>query len=283
MKKPLELSLGACLDLTPVRGIMARTQTLINHPNRAGSMKKLSSFLFCATVALSPAIAAAAALNPVNLGSASTFAVFGASGVTNTGKTVITGDLGVYPIAGTAVTGFKTDDGGTGPGIVNGNIQDNDTGPETTAAKHAQASLTIAINDAAGRPCHPSTPCTLENGANLGGRTLHPGLYKSASTISITGKLYLSGNGVYIFQIGTGLTVDTYAQVVLENGAQAANIFWQVGTAATLNTGVAFEGTILAGAAITFGSGASLNGRALSQKAVTFIDNAVTVPAPPRK
>jgi hypothetical protein len=92
------------------------------------------------------------------------------------------------------------------------------------------------------------------------------------------GLLHLKGKGVYIFQIGTGLTANVGAQVILEDGVTAANIFWQVGSQATLNSGVAFEGNILAGTAITFGSGASLTGRALAKTAVTLIDNAITKP-----
>jgi len=246
-------------------------------------MKKFSAFLLCAALAVCPAFAKKTSpppgLSPVNLGSAASFAVFGASGVTSTGNTVITGYLGVYPIAGTAVTGFFSENAG-GPGIVIGTIQDNDTALETTAAKHAFASLGIAIADAAGRPC---TPCTLENAADLGGLTITPGLYESGTTLALTGTLVLSGKGVYIFQIGSALTVNDGAEIILANGATAADVFWQVGTLAALGTGVAFEGTILAGAGVTMGSSTTLVGRALSQTDVTFIDDTVTLPPSPKK
>ena len=138
---------------------------------------------------------------PVNLGSAANFAVLGASTVTNTGPTIINGDLGVWP--GTAVTGFNP------PGEVNGTIHAGDT-----AAQQAQASLTIAYNDAAGR-----TVGVVGVAGDLGGRTLAPGLYKSTSTLAITGDLTLDANGnpnaVFIFQIGSGLTVATGGRVVL--------------------------------------------------------------------
>ena len=232
----------------------------------------VTAFLLCAAFTLSPA-AIAQPQKTVNLGSAAAFAVLGGSEVTNTGHTVITGDLGVYPAAGTFVTGFSGENAG-GPGVVTGTIQDNDTGPETTAAQHAQDSLTIAINDAKGR-----TGAFTPANTDLAGKTLTPGLYRADTILLITGgNLYLKGKGVYIFQIGTGLTVGVGAHVVLESGAQASDVFWQVGTQATLNSGVIFEGNILAGSAITTGSGATLVGRALAKTAVTFIDDAVTLP-----
>jgi len=234
-------------------------------------MNKLSSFLLCAAFTLCPAVAQN--LKSVFLGSATTFAVLGGTGVTNTGNSVITGDLGVWPAPGTSVTGFAGENAG-GPGVVIGTIQDNDTSAETTAAQHAQASLTIAINDAKGR-----TGAFTPVDTDLSGLTLTPGLYRAKTRLLISGgKLYLKGKGVYIFQIGTGLTAGAGTQVVLENGAQAADVFWQVGSKATLGTGVVFQGNILAGTAMK--AGTTLAGRALAKAEVTFISNTVTLPAP---
>jgi hypothetical protein len=277
MNELFELFPGAKLGIARVKPIRAGVPT--NHTAgvsgivamKGGSMKKLSSFLLCATFTLCPAVAQD--LKPVYLGSAATFAVLGGSEVTNTGNTVIIGDLGLWPAAGTFVTGFSGENAG-GPGVVIGTIQDNDTGPETAAAHHAQASLTIAINDADGRT-GPFTPANTDQA----GLTLTPGLYRADTTLLISGgTLYLSGKGVYIFQIGRGLTVGVGAHVVLENGAQAADVFWQVSTAATLNSGVIFQGNILAGSAITMGAGTTLVGRALAKTKVTFIDDTVALP-----
>ena len=244
-----------------------------------GAKLGIAAFTLCLTAAsLTAAPKPPPTLQPVNLGSAATFAVFGGSGVTCTGKSVITGDLGVYPIAGTAVTGFFTDDGGKGPCKVIGNIQDNDTFPETTAAQHAAASLTIAINDAKGRTGAFTGVGPGTSFVDLGGATLTPGLYKSTSTLALTGNVTLTGAGVYIFQIATGLTVSNTSKVILAGGATAANVFWQVGTLASLGSTVAFQGNILAGAGVTMNSGTTLVGRALSQTNVTFIANTVTLP-----
>ena len=237
--------------------------------------KRVSAFLMGAALALclTTANLTAADQLPVDLGSAANFAVLGASTLTNTGPTIINGDLGLWP--GTSVTGFYP------PGEVNGTIYAGDT-----AAQHAQASLTIAYNDAAGR-----TVGVVGVAGDLGGRTLAPGLYKSTSTLAITGDLYLDANGdpnaVFIFQIGSGLTVTTGGQVVLIGGAKAANIFWQVGSSATLGTYSVLKGTILAYASITIATGATLDGRALAQNAAVTLDsNAVTMqtivtPPPP--
>ena len=220
------------------------------------SINKVSSFFLCAALAVCPVVAQS--LKPVYLGSASTFAVLGGTGVTNTGNSVITGDLGVWP--GTSISGFL-------PGIVVGNLQNNDITP------HAQSSLTVAINDAAGR-----TGAFTPANTDMSGLTLTPGLYRANTILLITGgKLYLKGDGVYIFQIGTGLTVGDGTQIILEDGAQAANVFWQVGTKATLGSSVVFKGNIMAGTAITMKAGTTVVGKALAKAEVTFISNTVTV------
>ena len=244
--------------------------------------KRVSASLLGAAVALglTSANLMAAFPNPqkaVNLGSAASFAVLAGTSVTGDPRpgSVINGDLGIYP--GTSVTGFFTDDGGTGPSRVHGQIQDNDTPAEKLAAKNAQASLTIAMGDAAARPAGPdltvldNTPAT----------ALAPGVYTSSSgtmTIGTGGILYLRGKGVYIFQIATGLTVNDGASVVLLGGARAADIFWNVGSLASFGSTAAWSGTIMAGTAVTMGSLTTLNGRALAKAEVTLISNTITVP-----
>ncbi|MBM2825268.1 MAG: hypothetical protein HW402_932, partial [Dehalococcoidales bacterium] len=202
---------------------------------------------------------------PVNLRSADSYAVLAGSTVTSTGATIVNGDLGVSP--GTAVVGFP-------PGIVNGTIHAGDA----TAAQ-AQLDLTTAYNDAAGRTVGAVTVA-----GNIGGQTLTPGLYKSTSTLAISsGDLTLdaqgNANAVFIFQVASTLTTTSDRQVILSGGAKAANIYWQVGTSATLGTTSIFRGTILADQSITLNTGATLDGRALARiGAVTLDGNAVTKP-----
>jgi hypothetical protein len=121
---------------------------------------------------------------------------------------------------------------------------------------------------------------------DLGGQTLTPGLYKSTSSLGITGVLRLDGQGdansVFIFQVGSALTTLSGSQVILQGSAQAANIFWQVGSSATLGTNSVFNGTILAQTAITLTTGATLNGRALARTAAVTLDsNTIINPGPP--
>ena len=170
---------------------------------------------------------------PVNLGSTVTFAVLGGSTVTNTGPTIVNGNLGLSP--GTAVTGFPP--GSVAPPYAI-HIAD---GPAVTA----QSDLTVAYNDAA-TSNRDGGPVNVLPG-DIGGLTLTPGLYNTASTLGITGTVTLNGQGnpnsVFVFQIGSALTTAVGSSVVLINGANAANIFWQVGSSATLGTNSIFNGT----------------------------------------
>jgi hypothetical protein len=209
----------------------------------------------------------------LNLGTAANFAVLAGAAVTSTGNTDVTGDLGVW--AGTGVTGFQGIVPG-GPGIVHGNIHAGDATAQT-----AQGDLTTAYNDAAGRTL---APVNVAN-ADLGGRTLAPGLYKSTGTLALTGTLTLDAqgdvNGVWIFQVASSLDTATGSQVILSGGAKASNVFWQVGSSATLGTTTAFKGTIMANQSITLAHGATLDGRALASIAsVTMDENVITIPAP---
>jgi len=212
----------------------------------------------------------ACSLEPVVLGGAGNFAVLGGSTVTNvvSAGTSITGDVGLW--SGSAVTGFP-------PGVIIGTLHVTDP---TAAA--AQSDLTTAYNDAAGRTLCPVTL----TGANLGGMTLYPGLYWSASSLEISsGDLYLDAQGdenaVFIFQMGSTLTTTAGRQVILAGGAKAANIFWQVGTSATLGTTSHMEGTIMADQSISMLTGATLNGRVLARiGAITLDSNVIVKPTP---
>jgi hypothetical protein len=235
---------------------------------RSGSVKltkRVRALLMGAALVLclSTANHAAAQAGPatVFLGSAGTYAVLGASTVTSTGPTVVNGDLGVW--SGTAYVA------GTPAATVNGTVHAGDV-----IAQHAQASAAIAYNDAAGRTTAPITVA-----GDLGGRTLAPGLYKSTSSLALTGTVTLHGSGVYIFQVASALTVSNGGTVVLSGGATADNVFWQVGSSATLGTSADFKGTIMALASVTLATGARLDGRALAlNAAVTLDSNNVTIP-----
>jgi hypothetical protein len=204
----------------------------------------------------------------VALGAASAYAILAFNTVTNVNNpgTIVTGDLGISP--GAAVVGFP-------PGQVIGMIHAGDT-----AAASAKASLLAAYNDAVSRLGAAVLP------GDLSGLTFTPGLYKNSTSVMIAaGNLTLdaqgNANAVFIFQMGSTLSTNAGTQVILSGGAKATNVFWAVGTSATLGTNASFKGTILAGSAITMKTGASIEGRLLAQGAAVALDtNAITVPAP---
>jgi Ice-binding-like/Bacterial Ig-like domain len=204
---------------------------------------------------------------PVPMGSAANFEVLGASTVTNTGLTIISGgDLGLSP--GSSVTGFP-------PGTLTAPAVMHLTDP---VAAQAQLDLSIAYNHIAGLTGAALLP------GDMSGLTLTPGLYKTSSTVMLSGgnvTLDAQGNAnaIFIFQIGSTLTTITGTQVVLAGGAQSKNIFWQVGSSATLGTNSIFKGNILALTSITITTGVNLEGRALAQNgAVTLDSNTITAP-----
>src|SRR5579871_5877144 len=206
---------------------------------------------------------AAFAQSAPSLGAAQSFAVLGGSTVTNTGSSTINGDLGVSP--GTAVTGFP-------PGlVVGGTIHAADA-----TALAAQNAVTTAYNNLASQACtHDLT------GQDLGGKTLTAGVYCFATSAQLTGTLTLdaqgNGSAVFIFKVGSTLTTASGSSVVMINSGSVCNVFWQVGSSATLGTASAFVGNILALTSITETTGASLSGRALARNgAVTLDTNTVT-------
>jgi len=211
----------------------------------------------------------------IDLGTADSFGVLGASTVTSTGNTVVNGDLGLYP--GTSITGIRPP--ATLPGIVNGTIHATDA-----VAQQAQVDALTAYNTAAGEAVNQTL-----TGQDLGGLTLTPGVYFFSSSAALTGALTLNAlgdpNGLFVFQIGSTLTTAAGAasnpgsSVDLINGAQACHVFWQVGTSATIGTYADFAGTILASVSITAGTDATVDGRLLALNgAVTLDDNLITVP-----
>jgi len=212
--------------------------------------------------------------SPLALGSACGFGILGGSTVTNVAGTAtsVSGDVGVSP--GTAITGFGP------PASITGAFHAGDS-----VAATAQGDLTTAYNNAAGA----AGGAVLA--ADIGGQTLAPGVYKTTSaqpTLGITGDLTLSGNGVYIFQVVSALTTAAgspsvpASRVILTGGAVPEDVFWQIGSSATLGTYSTFAGTIMAQASITLTTGATLNGRALARTgAVTLDTNTVVVPPCP--
>ena len=222
----------------------------------------LTGALALFALALAPTTAQAIATE-VPLGTLQSVAVLGGQSVTNTGPSVINGDLGVSP--GTSITGFP-------PGTVNGTIHAADA-----VAAQNQSDLTVAYNNAAGQPADAT-----ETG-DLGGLTLTPGVYNSPSSIGLTGTLTLNAQGnpdaVWIFQVGSTLTTASASTVALINGASPCNVFWQVGSSATLGTQTNFTGTILALTSIGANTGATIAGRALARNgSVTLDTNTITRP-----
>ena len=210
---------------------------------------------------------AACAATPVALGAATTFAVLAGSTVANTGATSILGDVGVSP--GTALTGFP-------PGTIVG-FQHADDATATAAA----AAVSAAYDDASSRGL-----CVIPIAGDLGGRKLLAGLYNSTSSLAITSDdLTLDAQGdadaVFIFQMATTLTTASQVKVNLTDGASAANVFWQVGSSATLGAMSTFVGTILAAQSVTVSSGATVDGRVLARTAAVVLNSSViTEPTP---
>ncbi|HEY0484963.1 MAG TPA: ice-binding family protein [Mycobacteriales bacterium] len=217
--------------------------------------------LVAALALLLVATAAPAAEAPVGLGSAAGFSVLAGTTVTNTGVTVLSGDLGVEP--GSSVTGGPTVLGAT-------HVHD-------AVSAAAQHDLVTAYDDAAGR----STTAAVAG--DLVGRTLTPGVYTSTSSLQLTGTVTLDAQGdpqaVFVFQVASTLVTASASRVALAGGAQACNVFWQVGSSATLGTGSRFRGTVLALTSIAAQTAATVEGRLLARNgAVTLDSDTITRP-----
>ncbi|MGC2671529.1 MAG: Ig-like domain-containing protein [Candidatus Acidiferrum sp.] len=210
----------------------------------------------------------------INLGSAASFAVMSTSSIASTGPVIINGDVGLAP--GTSQ--------GIPPAQVNGTIHINDS-----VITQAQADLLAAYNDAVSRSTNAQTLP-----GNMGGLTFTPGLYVNSTSVLISGAgannnvtLDAQGdpNAVFIFKMGSTLTTGPGSQVILAGGAKASNVFWQVGTSATIDTTTIFEGNVLANVSITMNTGAVVTGRLFAGSgggaaSVTVDGASVTVPQP---
>jgi hypothetical protein len=200
---------------------------------------------------------------PVDLGTADSFAVLAGQGITNTGMSTITGDIGTFP---------NTSETGVGPCPAADCVDLTGTDHAGDAVTQgAKLDLTTAYNDAAGR-----TPVTTIS-TELDGATLFAGVYDSeAGTFLNSGTVTLDAQGdpnaVFIFQMGSTLITASDSTVSLINGAQDCNVYWQVGSSATLGTSSTFQGTILALTSIQVTTGVTIFGRVLAQTASVTLD-----------
>ena len=250
-------------------GVPQRGASHLSDPSAASSPRRASlgaHILGTAAIAIAVfasligAAGALAASAPVGLGSAASFSVLAGSTVTNTGPTTMFGDLGLSP--GSSVTGA--------PQVL------GETHVDDAVAIAAKNALTTAYNDAASRPSSGSA------GTDLAGQTFTPGVRTASSSLLLSsGAVTLNAEGdpnaVFIFQIGTTLTTESNTSVTLIDGAQACNVFWQVGSSATLGTGTRFVGTVMAAATITAGTAATIHGRLLAETGAVNLDtNTIT-------
>lgn len=230
-------------------------------PSRARVLQVLAVTAAAIGLAVPSASAGAPTASPT-LGTAAGYSVLAGSAVTNTGPSVLSGELGVSP--GSAITGFP-------PGLAHGATHATDA-----AASQAQNDLTIAYNDAASAKTTATVP------GNLGGETLTPGVYTSASSMMLTGTVTLNGEGnpgaIFIFQAGSTVVTASSSRVVLENGAQACNVYWQVGSSATLGTSSSFVGTVMALTSATVTTGVTVDGRVLARNGAVTLDSDTFLP-----
>ncbi|MCW3099997.1 MAG: hypothetical protein JWL77_5615 [Chthonomonadaceae bacterium] len=221
---------------------------------------------------------------PVNLRTAGNYVILTETGITNVPGSAITGNLGVSPIAASAITGFGLIYPAGSPfslsAQVVGKIYAADYGSPTPAnLTQAVGDMETAYLDASGRKSPDYTELAV---GDIGGLTLRPGLYKWSSTVTIPKDVTLNGGptDVWIFQISGDVTEASAAKVILTGGALAKNVFWQVAGVVALGTTAHMEGVVLSKTAITLNTGASVNGRLMAQTNATLIMNTVVESAP---
>lgn len=243
---------------------------------------KCRDYILFGVVALPLVVASQSYASPIDLGTAGNFAILAKSGISTTSGTTIVGDIGVSPIAATAITGFGLimDPSGTfsTSSLVTGKVYAADYAPPTpTYMITAIGDMETAYTDAAGR----AAGVTELGAGDIGGMTIPPNVYKWTTGVTIPTDVTLLGGAddVWIFQIAGTLGISSATEVILSGGAQPNNIFWQVAGQTTLGTTSQFKGVILGQTAIVMSTGAELDGRALAQTAVT-LDSVSVVPEP---
>lgn len=249
-------------------------KTFKNIGATVGTLIALSLPLITHGVTVAPKPATPVTVSGVNLRSAGDFVILSKAGITTTGLTAIVGNIGVSPIAATAMTGFglildRSGKFSTSPRVTGKIYAASYKAPTPKKLTTAILDMQAAYADAAERKNPTATE--LDSG-NIGGKTLAPGLYKWSTPVTIPADVTLSGdkNAVWIFQIAGTLNIASGKKVILAGGAQAKNIFWQVAGKTVLGTYSTFNGIILDQTAIVVQTGAKLNGRALAQTAVTL-------------
>ncbi|MDA3866211.1 MAG: ice-binding family protein [Salinivirgaceae bacterium] len=213
----------------------------------------------------------------INLRSTTDFVILAGSLISNVPTSSVTGNIGLSPASGSLISGFGNEEI-TGTTYTVDASGPSGSVPDAAGLTAAKNDLTVAYNDAVGRV---STDIVLLAG-NIGGLTLTPGLYKSSGSLEISsGDLTFNANGdasaVFIIQIASTLNITSGRKVILSGGALASNIFWQVGTSATLGTTSVFKGTIMADQSISMNTGASIEGRLLARIAAVTLESSTIV------
>lgn len=219
---------------------------------------------------------------PVLLGAAGNYAILAESAISTVPTSRVTGDVGLSPAAASFITGFSltADAGYSTSSQVTGRVYAADDAAPTLAT------LTTAVNDletAYADAARRASPDALDlGGGEIGGRTLAPGLYRWTATATVGSDLTLAGgaNDIWIFQIGADLRVSPFVKVILTGGAEAGNVFWQVGGVVDVGTTVQLQGNVLCQTDVTLRTGASLTGRLLAMSTVVLDANVVTSPGP---
>lgn len=252
------------------------------------SLKKALSLLVVSMALLSFNLAFAAntttpvvGTDPIDLGMAGDYAILAQTGISTVPDSVITGDIGVSPIAATAITGFTltqdaTNTFATSTQVTGKAYAADYASPTSSNLTTAVGDMGTAYTDAAGRTADYTELFT----GDISGQTLTPGVYKWGTGVLITSDVTLNGgpDDVFIFQVSKGITQASGTRITLSGGVQAKNIFWQSCETVSIGTGSHFEGIVLGGTNITLGTKASINGRLLAQTAVTLIKSTVVAP-----